>query len=272
MSERNKGMSCQDLCKIDQASMTAWHIRRSGVHIYPSGYAGPVRATSAVLADYVEVMEDWDIVSAARAQMLTVELIPSTVLLLLIQYRTTFSLTRQFGSRGFSQSDHRHFATKFQTGVVMMRPQGPLGAIAVILKPEAASSLLEEHMQCFLDAEVSLDAIFGASQLSLLEERLAEATTSAERFACVERFFAVNLRPHRVKPVACQAAALLRQNPRLRVQRFTFVIALDPGLASCRAARKWKVEPTCSTLAIRISSQCAAHGTTALWTSVRLAS
>jgi len=188
------------------------------VRFYPSEYAAPVLGTSAVLADYVEVMADLDIAQPDHARSLTVKAIPSTVPHLLVHYRTAFTLTREFGSDGRSRSDCRHFVTTLRTGVVMARPRGPLGTMCINLRPEAAASLLGDRMQCFLDAEIGLDAIFGASQIALLEERLAEANTSAERFTYMESFLAANLRERRIEPVACRAAALLRQNPNLRVR------------------------------------------------------
>jgi len=73
-------------------------------------------------------------------------------------------------------------------------------------------------MQYFLDAQIGLDDLFGSTRVSLLVERLAEAATSAERFACVESFLAANLRECRANSVARRAAALLRQTPHLRVR------------------------------------------------------
>jgi AraC-like DNA-binding protein len=89
--------------------------------------------------------------------------------------------------------------------------------IGVRLRPEAATALLGERMRYFLDTPIGLDDLFGTSRVSLLDEVLAEARTSAERFACIKRFLVANLR-ERVKSVACRAAALLRQNPHLRVR------------------------------------------------------
>ena len=187
-------------------------------YIYPLEDAGPVLGTSSVLADYVDGMADWEIVCPDQAQALTVRVIPGPAPLLVIHYRTpTIASTWQLGSRGRSLPEHRHYATMHQTGIVVSRPRGPLGIIGVRLRPEAAACLLGERMEYFLDTRVGLDDLFGASRVSLLEEMLAEARTSAERFACMERFLAANLREHRINPVACRAAALLRQNPQLRI-------------------------------------------------------
>jgi AraC-like DNA-binding protein len=195
------------------------HVTRHGVCTLPFEYAGPALGTSSVLADLVEWMMDWDIACPDQAQALTFKCIPGTALFLLIHYRTPIIWTQQFGSRNFGMRDYRHLVTKHQTGVVVARPRGALGLILVSLRPEAAASLLGERMQCFLDATIGLDDLFGADHVSLLEEMLSEVRTSAERFACVERFLAANLRARRVEPIACRAAALLRRNPHLRIAR-----------------------------------------------------
>ena len=135
------------------------------------------------------------------------KVIPSSTPVFVIHYRTPLSSTWQFGSSSFSQPDYRHFATKLHTGVAVARPRGPLGFISVRLKPEAAACFLGERMQSFLDARIGLDDLFGASRVSLLEEMLAEARTSAERIVCMERFLAANLCERCVNPVACRAAA-----------------------------------------------------------------
>jgi AraC-like DNA-binding protein len=194
-------------------------IDRHGLRIHPFEYAGPVLGASSVLADLVEWMTDWDIACPDQAQMLTLKFIPSTTLFLQIHYRIPVAAAWQFGSRHFSRPDYRrHFASMRLAGVLVARPRGPLGTICIHLKPEGAASLLGERLQCFLDATIGLDDLFGAGQVSLIEEMLSEARTSAERFACVERFLAANLRGRRTELVACRAAALLRRNPHLRVR------------------------------------------------------
>jgi AraC-like DNA-binding protein len=188
-------------------------------YIYPFEDAGPVLGTSSVLADYVDEMIDWEIACADEAQPLTVKAIPGTAPLLVIHYRTPMiASTWQFGSRGFSQPDYLHYATMHQTGVVVSRPRGPLGMIAVRLRPEAAACLLGERLQSFLDNRIRLDDLFGTSRVTLLVEMLAEARTNVERFACMEGFLAASLGERRFELVACRAAALLRQNPHGRVR------------------------------------------------------
>jgi AraC-like DNA-binding protein len=195
------------------------HVCRHGVRAHPFEYAGPVLGSSSVLADLVDCMADWDIACPDQARALTLKFIPSTILLLQIHYRAPIAATWQFGSRGFSQPDYRrHSVSRRLAGVLVARPRGALGTICVHLRPEAAASLLGERLRCF-DATIGLDDLFGAAQVSLLEEKLSEARTSAERFARMESFLAANLRARRVEPLACRAATLLRRNPHLRISR-----------------------------------------------------
>ena len=188
-----------------------------GVCIDPLGYAGPVPGTSSVLAGYVDGMADWDIACdwdiarPEQAQAVTFKVIPSTAPVFVTHYRTPFTATWQFRSRACSLPEYRHYVTMCQTGVVVVRPRGPLGFIGVRLRPEAAACLLGERMPYLLDAWIGLDDLFGSSRVSLLEEALAAARTSAERFACVERFLAANLREHGVNAVACRARRVVKE-------------------------------------------------------------
>jgi AraC-like DNA-binding protein len=164
-------------------------------------------------------MGDWDIACPDQAQALTIKAIPHSAPLILIQYRTPIRFTWQFGSRSFCRPDCRHFVTKLQSGVVIAQPRGPVGLIGIRLSSGAAAHLLGEHMRYFLDAQIGLDELFGAGQISLLEEMLSETTTSAERFARVEMFLLANLRPRQTEPVASRAAAMLGRNHHLRIRQ-----------------------------------------------------
>ena len=215
---RSRGLSVPSWAQHRSNAKNDLHLSPSGLYTYPSEDAGPVLGTSCMLADYVDKMANWEIACPDQAEALTIKFIPAAAPMLLIHYRgTPFTSTWQFGSRGFSQPEYHHFATMYQTGVVVSRPRGPVGVIGIRLRPETAASLLGERMQYFLDARIGLDDLFGTRRVSLLVEMLAEARTSAERFACVETFLAANLRERRGNPVACRAAGLLRQSPQLRI-------------------------------------------------------
>jgi AraC-like DNA-binding protein len=188
--------------------------------LLPSEYAEAVFDTSSGLSDVVEATWDWDVASPHRARALSFKCTPTYGLLLVIHYRTPMRSTWQFGSRLYRQSgERRHFAAMLQAGVVTSLPRGPLGMIVVRLKPEAAARLVGEHLRYFLDAGIGLDELFGASRVSLLEEKLSEASTSAERFSQMRTFLLSNLRSRQAESVVSRAAALLRRDPCLRVRQ-----------------------------------------------------
>jgi AraC-like DNA-binding protein len=245
------------------------HINPGGLCIYPLEEAGPVLGTSSVLADYVDGMLDWEIACPDLAQ--TTKVIPGTAPVLLIQYRTSFTSTWQIGSSVFSQPEHRHFATVHQTGILVARPRGPLGVFVVRLRPEAAACLLGERMQYFLDTRIGLDNLFGNIRVSLLEEMLAEARTSAERFACVERFLAVNLREHHLNSVASRAAALLRQSPHLRVGHLAARLEVSERHLSRSFQAMFGMSPKQFARIARIESVWSARSQGASWADVAYA-
>ena len=242
-----------------------------GLYIHPSEYAGPVLGTSSVLADYVDGMADWEIACPDQAQALTVKVIPAIAPLLLIDYRTPFTSTCEFGSRGVSQPEYRHYAIIHQTGVFVSRPRGALGIICVRLRPEAAACLLGERMQYFIDTRIGLDALFGTSRVSLLVEELAEARTSAARFACIERFLAANLRERRVNPVACRGAALLRQSPYLRVRHLAAQLDVSERHLSRSFQAMFGMRPKQFARIARIESVWSARSQGARWADIAYA-
>jgi AraC-like DNA-binding protein len=173
---------------------------------------------SAVLASLVDRVADWDIVSCDQAQSLAVKVVPSLHPVLIVQYRAPLASTWQLGCSGPRKLDYIQVASIHQSGIVTIRPDGPIGAIFVHLKPESAARLLGNQMRTFLDAQVSLGDVFGTGPVSLLQEQLCEARTSAERFAYIAQFLVANLQQRELEPSMCRAAAFLRQNPCLRVR------------------------------------------------------
>jgi AraC-like DNA-binding protein len=243
------------------------HVGSYGVSILPLGHAGPgTWGTSSILADFVEAMTDCDVACPDQARTLTFKCIPGIALRLVIQYRTPIIWTRQFGSREFAVPDYRHYVTRHETGLLVVQPSGPLGTLSVRLRPEAAASLLGEGLRC--DATIGLEDIFGAGQVSLIVEMLSEARTSAERFACVERFLAANLRTRRVEPVACRAAALLQRNPHMRVRSLAARLDVSERHLSRRFQAMFGTSPKQFARIARIESVMSARARGATWAAI----
>jgi AraC-like DNA-binding protein len=205
------------------------HVRQTAMSSVLSAneYAGPVFDTSSVLSDVVESMVDWDVACRDQARALSFKCIPAHGLHLIVHYRTPARCTWQFGSRLIHQCERRHLATMLHVGVVTPLLRGPLGLIRVRLKPEAATHVVGAPLRYFLGAWIGLDDLFGATRVSLLEEKLSEATTSAERFSHMRTFLRSHLRSRQGESVLSRAAALLRRDPSLRVRQLAARLAVS---------------------------------------------
>ena len=230
-SLRNSPVQSPPMPSRQQRSTTHSYVNlnRHGVRTvtHTDPYAGPSLGKSALLEDLIDEMADWDIPGSDQARALSLKIIPGTSPVLVINYRTPPALTRTFGPQALRQPGRRNCATRLDRGLVIVQPGGALGVIVVRLKAETAASLLAERMQDVLDAQIGLDELFPASRLSRLEETLAAARTSAERFAGVEKFLHFHRRIRPAEPTISRAAALLRRNPQLRVRQLAARIDLS---------------------------------------------
>lgn len=188
------------------------------------------------LANLVEDIADWDIVDASVARGTNIMVLPGTMPHLAFQYRTQIESSRKFGDATMPHNAFQYVASTIRTGVVTISPQGPLGLIIVRLKPEAATFLLGDHLYEFADTKVTLNAIFGASAVASLEDRLMEARSSADRIVAVLRFISANMCSHQPDPVVCRAAANLRRDPFLRLAP----LAAELGLSERHLLRRFK--------------------------------
>ncbi|WP_424630549.1 helix-turn-helix transcriptional regulator [Bradyrhizobium sp. SYSU BS000235] len=170
------------------------------------------------LADIVEQILDWDVPDEKVARAFRPRALPSTTPYLIAQYRVPIRSDRHFGSAGYRHRRYGHVMTALETGVVTVRPCGPLGVVIVRLKPEATARLVGCELQGFINEKIDLGDVFKASEVSLLEEMLMEAPDSATRFARMESFLLQNLRQSRADAVVCKAAQCLRRTPSLRVR------------------------------------------------------
>ena len=173
------------------------------------------------LGGIVEEIGDWDIPDGETAKALTVRHPPGTAIFLIAQYRTPVEADWRFGDKGFSGNCRPLAATQVQTGVVSVRPKGPLGVIVVCLKPEVAVPVLGAPLNEFADTKVDLRSIFNTGEVILLEEMLAESRDSATRVRCVEAFLLRHLRRAEPESVVSRAAVALRRNPALSVSQLS---------------------------------------------------
>jgi AraC-like DNA-binding protein len=161
-----------------------------------------------MIADFVEAIWDFEILDRRATPQFTCVSLPSCCPLLAVQYADPF-----WSDRRMSPGFYRQVATGIQTGVIRMRGTGLARVITVLLKPQAAARIIGANIPDFVDANVALCDIFGAGEMSLSEEMLAQASGSAERVACLEVFLLKHVRWDQPDSLACHAAAWLRRHP-----------------------------------------------------------
>jgi AraC-like DNA-binding protein len=172
-----------------------------------------------VLADLVVDIWDWDVPDAAVATKLAFRCLPSAHPLIAFQYRVPLTCDRSFGSLNFPHPAWRHMAVKMQTGIITVRPVGPIGTLIIRLRPEAAERIITGPMRDFVDNKVRLEDLFGASEISRVEAALNEADDSAARIRVVQDFLFRHAQPPRPNPMLREAATRLQSNPSLQIAR-----------------------------------------------------
>jgi AraC-like DNA-binding protein len=188
------------------------------------------------LANLVEDIIDLDIPDDSLARNSAIAVLPGTMPHFVVQYRAPITSSRVFGDAKMPHRTHQHVATTVRTGIVTISPHGPLGLIIARLKPEAAASLLGDHIYEFADTKIDLDAVFGAGVVTSLAETVAVARSSHDRIAAVSRFLLTNMRARESDPLVGCAAASLRSNPSLQLR----CLAAQLGLSERHLSRRFK--------------------------------
>ncbi|CCE11441.1 hypothetical protein BRAS3843_680036 [Bradyrhizobium sp. STM 3843] len=227
--------------------------------------------SSLKLSDLVEDITDWDVADDAATRKLVMQVLPGTMTLLLFQYRTPIRSLRRFGSIDFQHPPYCHVATRVQSGIAMVRPNGPLGLVAVQLKPETAAHLLGDCLQGCADIKISLGDVFPPGDVALLAEMLAEAQSSRERVGHVQRFLVAHLCKCGPDRIACQAAARLKRNPSLRVGQLARDLDISERQLSRRFHSMFGLTPKGFARAARVEKALAARNREPGWADVAYA-
>jgi AraC-like DNA-binding protein len=168
---------------------------------------------SVPLARVVDAMWEWDVPVGEVARAITGKLLPSVAPQLAIHFREPMWSDRVAGGR-----QYRQIACGVQTKVVTVRATGPVGAIMVRLRPEAAPLLMGSALKELCDSQVELCDLFPNGDVARLVDQLAGAADTAERVALVESFLLNRLRDDPKESALYAAALQLRRDCRLSVR------------------------------------------------------
>ncbi len=194
-------------------------------------------AQSAV-ADIVDTIWDVDLPDAGFARSLEIKVLPTVAPTLCLHYRAAMDSDQRLNP-GLS----RQRGTGVQTRAVTVRPTGAIGAVNVHLRPQAAERLMGGCMEQLADANIALSDIFGRFDVSLLEERLAEAESAAERVACVQSFLHEQIGEDRCDVMVDRAVLLLRRDPNISIRRLATILDISERQLTRRFRAKVGTNP-----------------------------
>ncbi|MDE5444751.1 helix-turn-helix domain-containing protein [Bradyrhizobium sp. CSA207] len=200
------------------------HIKRSS-QFFSAGEA---------LGDIVESFWDAELDDAAAASARTIKVLPTTSPVLIVHYRAPMA-----SQRGV----YKRTVNGMHTRAAALKPSGPLGAVLVRLKADAADRVLGVRPAELLDASVEISDVFGDRASALLEEQLAEAGGAPVRVACMRNFLQQRMEPARLDSLVVQAMRAIKQNPAISMRRLAD--RLDIGERSLQ--RRFKAETGAST-------------------------
>ena len=182
-------------------------------------------------AQFIDGMWEWNVPDAAMGRAITGKLLPSLAPQFCLHYGAPMLCDRMRGTR-----EYRQIAHGLQTKVVTVQPTGPIRAITVRFKPEAAPLFMGPCLDELRDRHVELCDLFPSSAISELVERLAEAADSAERVALVEWFLLWSMRHKLSDRTAFHAAVCLQNEWSLSVR----ALASQLEISERQLSRKFK--------------------------------
>lgn len=197
--------------------------------------AGQQSATPLSGDAIADAVIDVDLPDAEMARQVTIRVLPSTTPFLLVQYRAPIASGRHFEDTWYDHGQYRHVATAVRSGVVTVRPPGPIGVVGMRLRPEVAPRFLGTGMGAFANAKIGLGDMLRPGMVSTLEDQVAAAATGAERIALVMDFVGANLCERDPDPLASCAAQRLRRRPLQRIRG----LAEDLGVSERHLSRRF---------------------------------
>jgi AraC-like DNA-binding protein len=203
---------------------------------------------SAVLASFVEGMWEWDIPDAEAGRAITGKLLPSIAPQFAVHYGAPMR-----SDRLGSMAEYRQIVHGIQTKLVTIHPTGPIHAITIRLKPEAAPLFMGPYLTELRDSHVELSDVFPSGQIRELVERLAQAPHSVARTALVESFLISRMKHRLPRPAILEAAVRLQQDCRLSVRALAAKLHMSERSLSRSFTAAYGVAPKQFARLIRIS-------------------
>lgn len=144
------------------------------------------------------------------------QVLPGMGLVLGFQFSGTVKRMEPGGARQLDRSG----VTGLHGSAVAFRSEAGTGTVLVYFREGGATAIFPEPLNELFDQSLSLEQFMLRSELVLLEERLEEAATDADRVAVVEAFLLGRLRPAKPDTLVVGALALIhRSKGNIRIEQ-----------------------------------------------------
>jgi AraC-like DNA-binding protein len=170
------------------------------------------------LKDVIEAIWDTDFPNPGAARSIVLPLVSP---ILCFHYRSPPFLrtSAKAGVDGETWIDPGCYRmTGIHSKAARLRPSGPVGGVMVRLRPESAARIRGICVREFSDQAFSLTDVFASGEISLLNEKLLEASDASARVKAVQAFFLRRLRDPEPDELVDFAARALRRNAAMAIR------------------------------------------------------
>lgn len=163
-----------------------------------------------ILKSYVRAF----VISEAEAEH-TYKVLPGTGVVIGFQYRGKLSLVRESKEVPLEVSGLTGIHDQYR----MFRNTPDTGSVLVYFQEGGAAAFFSEPIHLLFGESVSLDNFMLRSELLILEEKLCEASSDADKIRVVEQFLISRMKPLPPDKLVMEALAIIyRNNGNLRIK------------------------------------------------------
>lgn len=181
-----------------------------------------ILAAPPALAGLFDAIWDVDMPDTDTARRLHINVLPIVAPVICLHYRAPIrSEASDRSNKG------RMMLTGARTHAGALYATGPVGAVAVRLRPSAVGRLVGGDVADFANAHVDLADLLTPAKIETLTDEVAAAKAPNDRVAAVARFLMTHLGEDRADNLVDHASARLRREPALPVHRLADALEIS---------------------------------------------
>lgn len=181
-----------------------------------------ILAAPPALAGLFDAVWDVDMPDTDSARHLHINVLPIVAPVICLHYRAPIRSEVSDRSKA-----GRMMLTGARTQAGALYATGPVGAVAVRLRPSAVGRLVGGDVADFANAHVDLADVLTPGKIETLADEVATATAPNERVATLSRFLLTHLGENPADDLVEHASARLRREPALPVHRLADALEIS---------------------------------------------